>query len=122
MESRATVIYALCLGVLMSGASGAIGAVVTDPPNSDPNLIPGEDVKKYYEVMRRMDDKVGDLFTKLVDRFGYKAGYTPAEVQWPIGVKKSKEDLIYATNPKREPPTPAGAISSEDAHRVLRVH
>jgi hypothetical protein len=91
-------------------------------PSEDTAAIPREDVKVYYKVMQRMDGKVGDLFGKLVTMFGVKDFYTPAEVQWAIGPKKSKEELIYSIEVKRPLPIPRGAISRTDAHSVLRVH
>jgi hypothetical protein len=109
----------LALAAIWLSSAAVSAQTKTD---SDVPLIPREEVKVYYKVMQRMDSKVGDLFAKLVARFGDQDTYSPAQVQWPIGPKKSKEDLIYAANPKRQPPTPAGAISSDNAKRVLRVH
>src|SRR5437588_636447 len=103
--------------VIWSASTGF--ATSSNAGGSGDKLIPRDDVRKYYEVMQKMDEKIGDHIAKLVDRFGDKDAYTPAEIQWPIGAKKSKEDLIYVTNVKRQLPVPHGAYSSQLAHTVL---
>jgi len=98
-----------------------VAANVKDATSSQ-TLIPRDDVKKYYEVMEKMDDKLGDLFGALVDRFGDKDAYTPDQVQYPIGPKKSENDIQYTRDSKRPSEVPRGAYSSDLAHNVLRIH
>jgi hypothetical protein len=119
MVARARLLWSLLFFFLI----GCAFAATKSSPAPTDKMISREDVQKYYEVTEKMDAKQGDLFAKLVDRFGYKDAYTPAEVQFPLGPKKSKDDLPLDKSPKkRELPGPPGAYSSALAHTVLQVH
>jgi hypothetical protein len=105
--------------------SSAAAAVPTE------TLIPRADVETYYKVQEMMDNKLGGLFDQLVGKFGYQDFYTPNQVQWPFGKKKSQEDLIYVKpvrwlktpdGKRLAPPTPPGAFPAEEAYTILRVH
>lgn len=85
-------------------------------------LIPRSDVEVYYRVQELLDSKQGDLFRKLVLRYGYKSAYTVDQVQYPFGLRKSEQDFQYSKYTDRHLPVPPGAFSKDETVRILKVH
>jgi hypothetical protein len=87
-------------------------------------LLSRGDVEAYYRVQELLDNKKGNLFRKLVLRYGYKEFYTPDQVQYPFGPKKSDTDVAYTKykDEDRHLPVPPGAFSREDTFRILKIH
>ena len=117
-------LFSLVFAALLTSSAAAAVAV----PEA---RISRADVQTYYRVQEMMDNKLGNLFAKLLEKFGDHDSYTADEVQWPFGKRKSEMDLIIVKpvrwlrtpDGKRiAPPTPAGAFPAEQAYKVLRVH
>src|SRR6476619_5383182 len=97
----------------------AIAAILflSEAARGDNLTIPREDVRLHFKVLRRLNPKVGDLFRKLVAKYGDKATYTVDEVQAIVAPKaKTEPRLSYEPKPTgRTLNVPPGAVSAADA-------
>ena len=99
---------------------GSLEQAIALKPDDSP--ISQADVKTYYRVQERIDPSKGDLFRTLVTRYGQKPYYTPDQVQYPFGKRKSKDTVDYRLKPPQSGPVPPGAYSASETARILKVH
>jgi len=107
------------LAVLILG-----GMILCQNALGDTAGIPREEVRTHFKVLRRLNPKVGDLFRKLVAKYGDKSVYPAEEVQ-AIAAPKAKTEprSTYEPKPNRQgTAVPPGAISAADAKIDLRAH
>jgi hypothetical protein len=108
---------------LISGFIIAAAFLLSEVALGDNLSIPREEVQLHFKVLRRLDPKVGDLFRKLVAKYGDKATYTVEEVQAIVAPKaKTEPRLSYEPKPTgRTTNVPPGAVSASDAETHLRA-
>jgi hypothetical protein len=102
----------------------ALECVFAQLAAADTTYISREDVRLHFTVLRRMDPKVGDLFRKLVAKYGDKPRYSVEEVQAIVSPKaKTEPRYTYEPKPNRQGSrVPPGGISAADARRHLMVY
>jgi len=123
MRRNPIALLALTVGLyfaFLTFAANVAGAATS--VQSEDTLIATKDVQTYYRVQEQMDPSVGNLFQKLVQRFGDRENYTAAQVQWPFGLKDSKIDQSYEHPVRPDKVPPPGAYSAAVTNTVLTVH
>lgn len=73
-----------------------------------------------FDIMRRADPKLPDLWEKLVRLHKDKDFYTPKEIQDVIG-SPDKIPMEYETQKPRSEKIPPGAVKKDDAVQMLRA-